>query len=177
MALAVRTSGDGAPIDAAVLQAVRDIDPSLPTFDVKPMTAVLSAATAQLTLIILALGGAAAVTMILGAVGLYGVLAYVVTLRRRELGIRLALGASPRAVATAMARYGVTLAVIGVVTGLALFALVARFLRTLLFGVSANDPVTLVSSALILLTIALLASWIPARRAARVDPASALRAE
>ena len=177
MALVVRTAGEGAPIAPAVRQAVRELDPTLPTFDVRPMSAVFSAATAQLSFVILLLGGAAAATLVLGAVGLYGVLAYVVTLRRRELGIRMALGASPRAVAAAMTRYGIGLASVGIVFGLGLFALVARFLRASLFGVTASDPLTLGGSALVLLTIAVLASWVPARRAARVDPADALRAE
>lgn len=141
------------------------------------MTAVVSAATAQLTFIILILGGAAVVTLLLGAIGLYGVLAYVVTLRTRELGIRIALGASPRAVGGAMARYGIALTSAGILCGLAIFALAARYLRTLLFGVAASDPLTLVGSALILLAIAILASWVPARRASNVDPAVALRAE
>jgi hypothetical protein len=177
MALVVRTAGAGATIDPAVRQAVRELDPTLPLFDVRPMTAVFRAATAQLSFIILVLGGAAAVTLILSAVGLYGVLAYVVTLRRRELGIRIALGATPRAVAAAMTRYGIALTSVGILFGLAIFALVARFLRALLFGVAASDPLTLGGSALTLLAVAMLASWVPARRAARVDPADALRAE
>ena len=177
MALVVRTAGDGPAIAPAVRQAVRELDPTLPLFDVRPMTAVFSAATAQLSFIILIIGGAAVVTLILSAVGLYGVLAYVVTLRRRELGIRMALGATPRAVAAAMARYGATLTGLGIALGLAIFALVARFLRALLFGVAAGDPLTLGGSAVTLLAIAMLASWMPARRAARVDPAEALRTE
>jgi putative ABC transport system permease protein len=177
MALVVRTARERTPIAAAVRQAVRELDPTLPTFDVRPMTAVFSAATAQLSFVILILGGAASVTLILGAVGLYGVLAYVVTLRRRELGIRIALGASPRAVAAAITRYGIVLTSAGIAVGLAMFALVARFLRAMLFGVAPVDPLTLGGSALILLAIAMLASWVPARRAARVDPAEALRAE
>ena len=181
MALVVRAAGGQtqaqAAIAPAVRQAVRELDPTLPLFDVRPMTAVLSAATAQLSFIILVIGGAAVVMLILAAVGLYGVLAYVVTLRRRELGIRIVLGATPRAVAAAMARYGLALTGVGIVLGLAIFALVARFLRALLFGVAASDPLTLGGSAMILLAIATLASWLPARRAARVDPVEALRAE
>jgi putative ABC transport system permease protein len=127
---------------------VRELDATLPLFDVRPMTAVFSGATAQLSFIILVLCGAAAMTLILSAVGLYAVPAYVVTLRRRELGIRIALGATPRAVAAAMTRYGITLSSVGIVVGLAIFALVARFLRALLFGVAASDPLTLGGSAL-----------------------------
>jgi predicted permease len=177
MALVIRTAGEQAPLAAAVAQVVRELDPTLPLFDVRPMTAVLGGATAELSFIILIMGGAAAATLILSAVGLYGVLAYVVTLRRRELGIRIALGATPRVVAAAMTRYGLGLAGAGIVLGLAIFALTARFLRALLFGVAAGDPVTLASATAILLAIAILASWVPARRAAGVDPAETLRTE
>jgi putative ABC transport system permease protein len=177
LALVVRTTGEATSITPAVQQAVRDLDPTQPIFDVRPMTAVFRKATAQLSFIILILGSAAAVTLVLGAVGLYGVLAYVVTLRRRELAIRIALGASPRAVAMAMTRYGIALTGIGIACGLAIFAVVARFLHLLLFGVAPSDPVTLGTSALILIAMAMLASWVPARRAARVHPADALRAE
>ncbi|MGE5101773.1 MAG: ADOP family duplicated permease [Deltaproteobacteria bacterium] len=177
MALVVRTKNESATIATAVQGAVREIDPTLPVFDARPMTAVVSAATAQLTFIILILGGAVAVTLVLGAVGLYGVLAYVVTLRTRELGIRIALGASPREVALGLMRYGITLALFGSAFGLVIFALVARYLRTLLFGVATTDPLTLGGSAIVLLVIAATASWVPARRASRVDPAETLRAQ
>jgi predicted permease len=177
MALVVRTATDATSLTAAVREAVRELDSALPLFDVRPMATVVSAASAQLTFIIFVLGGAAAVTLVLGAVGLYGVLAYVVTLRRRELGIRLALGASPRAVAVAMTRYGLTLAGLGVAGGLMIFMVVARFLRAQLFGITPGDPVTLTTAVLTLLAMAVLASWLPARRAAHVDPVEALRAE
>jgi ABC-type antimicrobial peptide transport system permease subunit len=176
MALAVRTRA-GASIGDGVQQAVRDLDPTLPVFDVRAMTVVVGAATAQLTFVIAILGAAAVVTVILGAVGLYGVLAYVVTLRARELGIRIALGATPRAVAAAMTRYGIGLTGVGIVVGLVVFALVARFLRALLFGVTPGDPLTLGVAVLLLVMVALVASWLPARRAARVDPASTLRTD
>jgi predicted permease len=177
MALVVRTKNESATIATAVQGAVHEIDPTLPVFDARPMAAVVTAATAQLTFIILILGGAVAVTLVLGAVGLYGVLAYVVTLRTRELGIRIALGASPREVALGLMRYGITLALSGSAFGLVIFALVARYLRALLFGVATTDPLTLGSSAMVLLVIAAVASWVPARRASRVDPADALRAQ
>jgi ABC-type antimicrobial peptide transport system permease subunit len=131
----------------------------------------------QLSFTIAILGAAAIVTLLLGAIGLYGVMAYLVTLRTRELGVRIALGADPRAVAMMMTNQGLVLTAIGIGGGLVLFALVARFLRSFLFGVAASDPVTITGAALLLVAIAALASWIPARRAARVDPADALRAE
>jgi putative ABC transport system permease protein len=177
MALVVRATNEPAALGTEMQRAVREIDPTLPVFDARPMAAIVSGATAQLTFIILILGGAVVVTLVLGAIGLYGVLAYVVTLRTRELGIRIALGATPAEVALGLMQYGIALALIGTAFGLAIFALVARSLRTLLFGVATTDPVTLVGSALVLLAIAGLASWVPARRASRLDPANVLRAQ
>jgi putative ABC transport system permease protein len=177
MALVVRTMNARVSVAPAVQQAVHNLDPTLPIFDTRPMGEVLAAATAQLAFIIFILGGATVVTLILGAVGLYGVLAYVVTLRTRELGIRIALGASPREVAVAMMKYGIALSAIGTACGLGIFALSARFLRALLFGVATYDPAALGGATLTLTAIAGLASWVPARRAARIDPSDALRTE
>jgi putative ABC transport system permease protein len=101
----------------------------------------------------------------------------VVTLRTRELGVRVALGASPRSVAVMMTRQGLALTLAGIAGGLVLFLIIARFLRSFLYGVSANDPLTLILAAAFLLLVATLASWLPARRASRVDPANVLRAE
>jgi putative ABC transport system permease protein len=177
LALVVRLADAQMSVRGGVQQALHDLDPTLPLFDVKPMSAVMSEATAQLSFTTLILGSAAAMTLILGAVGLYGVLAYIVTLRQRELGIRLALGASPRSVAAALTRDGLALVLAGLAVGLPIFAAAARFLRGFLFGVTAGDPLTLSGATAVLLLTAMLASWLPARRAARVDPAGALRAE
>jgi ABC-type antimicrobial peptide transport system permease subunit len=141
------------------------------------MTTVFDASMAQLSFIIVILGGAAIVTLVLGGIGLYGVMAYVVTLRTKELSVRIALGAEPRAVAAMMTRQGLAITAIGVGAGLALFALVARFLRSFLYGVAPGDPLTVAAAVLMLVSIAALASWIPARRASRVDPVDALRAD
>jgi predicted permease len=177
MALVVKTVGEPTAITAAVQRVVRDLDPTLPAYDVRPMTAVLSASTAQLSFTIAILGAAALVTLLLGAIGLYGVMAYLVTLRTRELGVRIALGAQPRAVAMMMTNQGLVLTAFGIGGGLVLFALVARFLRSFLFGVAVTDPVTIGAASLMLVAIAALASWLPARRASQVDPADSLRAE
>jgi predicted permease len=177
MALVVRTAGDPSSIVPAVQRLVRDLDPTLPTFDVKLMTSVVSASVAQLQFTMVILAAAAVVTLLLGAIGLYGVMAYVVTLRTRELGVRIALGAQPSAVAAMMTRQGMVLTAFGIVAGLGLFALVARFLRSLLYGVAPTDPLTLAGASLMLIAIAVLSSWIPARRASRVDPADALRSD
>jgi predicted permease len=177
MAIVLKTRGDPTSITRAVQGVVRDLDPTLPTFDVRPMTAVMRASMAQLSFTSTIIGAAAIVTLLLGAIGLYGVMAYLVTLRTRELGVRIALGAQPRTVAAMMTRQALVLAAIGIASGLAVFAVVARFLRSFLFGVSPSDPVTLVAASTVLIGIAALAGWIPARRASRVDPANTLRAD
>jgi ABC-type antimicrobial peptide transport system permease subunit len=104
-------------------------------------------------------------------------MAYVVTLSMREMGVRLALGATPRSVVAMLTRQGVLLAAVGIGVGLVLFAAVTRFLRTLLFGVAPSDPLTLAVTSLILIAIAALASWIPARRTSRLDPVDVLRVD
>jgi predicted permease len=177
MALVVRTAGEPTAITTAVQRAVRELDPTLPLFDIRPMTAVAAASMAQLSFTILVLGAAAIVTLVLGAVGLYGVMAYVVSLRTRELAVRIALGATPQAIVRMLTQQGVIVTAFGVGGGLLLFVFVARTLRSFLFGVASTDPVTLAGASLLLVAIAALASWIPARRTARVDPADVLRAE
>jgi predicted permease len=177
MGLVVRTTSDPTSITSAVQRAVRELDPTLPLFDVRTMTEVTAASMAQLSFTIIVLGAAALVTLILGAVGLYGVMAYVVSLRTRELAVRIALGATPSAVVRMLTKQGVAVTGVGIASGLVLFVVVARALKSLLFGVASTDPVTLVSASLLLVGIAALASWLPARRTSRVDPADVLRAE
>jgi len=177
MALVVRTAGEPTAITSAVQRVVRDLDPGLPLFQVRTMTAVAAASMAQLSFTILVLGAAALVTLVLGAVGLYGVMAYVVSLRTRELAVRIALGATPGAIVRMLTTQGVAVTAFGIAGGLALFVVVARALRSLLYGVASMDPVTLASASLLLVGIAALASWLPARRTSRVDPADVLRAE
>jgi ABC-type lipoprotein release transport system permease subunit len=177
LALVVKTTVDPATVRNPVEGVIRELDPTLPTFEVQPMSAVMRESMARLSFMIVMLGAAAAVTLLLGAIGLYGVMAYVVTLRTRELGVRVALGASPRSVTAMMTRQGLALTAAGIAGGLVLFALAARFLRSFLYGVAPSDPVTLVIASMLLAAIAALASWIPARRASRLDPADVLRAD
>ena len=177
MSLVVRTGGEPTAITPAVQRVVRDLDPSLPLFDVRPMSEVAAASMAQLSFTILVLGAAALVTLILGAVGLYGVMAYVVSLRTRELAVRIALGATPSSVIRMLTTQGVAVTGFGIAAGLVLFVIMARALKSLLYGVASTDPVTLVGASLLLVAIAALASWLPARRTSRVDPADVLRAE
>ena len=177
MALVVRTAGDPAAVVAPVRDIVRRLDPAVPIFDVEEMSDVVRASTARLSLALAVMAAAALVTLVLGAIGLYGVMAYMVALRTRELGIRIALGAEPARLARAVALRGLGLVVMGLVGGLVLYAAAAPLLRGFLYGVTAADPVTLGGATLALLVTASLASWLPARRAARVDPTVALRAE
>lgn len=177
MALVVRTTGEIASLAPAVHRIVGDLDASLPLFDVQSMTTAVRASTARLRFTVLVLGAAAIVTLALGALGLYGVMRYVVTLRRREIGIRIALGASPSAVAGATTREAMGVTAIGLAAGLALFAVVAPLARSTVFGVAAWDPVAVGGAVVLLLAAAFFASWIPARRAARVDPVETLRAD
>ena len=177
MGLVVRTTGDPNAAVRPVQSIVHELDPTLPLFDIKPMTEVVRSSLAQLSFTMLIIGVAAGVTLLLGAIGLYGVIAYVASLRTRELGLRIALGATPREVAGMVTRQGITLTAIGIGAGLVLFALVARFIRSLLFGVAPSDPLTLIAVSLVLIAVAALASWLPARRASKVDPMVALRAE
>ncbi len=177
MGLVVRTTGDPNAIIRPVQGVVRALDPTLPLFDVRPMTEVVRGSLARLSFTMLIIGLAAAVTLLLGTIGLYGVTAHVASLRTREFGIRIALGAPPSSVVGQVTRQGIALTGAGLAAGLLIFALVARFIRSLIFGVAPSDPLTLAAVALVLLGTTALASWIPARRAARVDPMEALRAD
>ena len=177
MVLVVKTAGDPDAVRGPVQKVIRELDPTLPTFKVQAMRTVLKASMARLSFLIAMLGAAAVVTLMLGAIGLYGVMSYVVSLRTREMGVRVALGATPRSVAAMMTGEGLTLTAIGVVGGMILFALTSRFLRAFLYGIAPGDPLTLIAAAAVLTLVAMLATWVPARRASRVDPATTLREE
>jgi predicted permease len=177
VAVVARTRGDVAAAERAIRGVVHDLDPTVPTFEARSMAEVVRASTARLAFVLVILGAAAGVTLLLGIVGLYGVIAFVVSLRTRELGLRIALGATPRAVAAMVSRGGLALSAAGALGGTVVAAIVSRFLRAFLFEVTPMDPVTLAVAILVLTASALAASWIPARRAARLDPARALRVD
>ena len=177
MALVVKTRGAAASVVAPIRRIVHDLDPAVPIFNVQTMSDIVRASTARLSLTLTLMTAAAAITLVLGTIGLYGVVAYMVALRTRELGIRVALGADPRRLAQSVAMSGMTLLASGVVCGFGLYAVMTPFLREFLYGVTAADPVTLFGATAVLVATASLASWLPARRAARIDPAMALRAE
>lgn len=177
MFIAVRTSGDPAPVVSAVRREVSRIDPSLPLSLVRTMDEVMSQTLARPRFLTLALTLFAGIALTLAAVGIYGVISYSVTQRTREFGIRMALGAQHRAVLAQVLKRGLLLTIGGVAIGLVGAFALTRFLSGFLFGVTPTDPVTFVAVSLLLSVIAVLASYVPARRATHVDPLTALRAE
>ena len=177
VSLVAKGPGDAGAIGAAMREAVRAADPSLPVFNVRTMDEYLARTLSPKRLILLLLALFAAVALLLAAVGLYGVMSYAVAQRTSEIGIRMALGAPPRAVQRLVVGQSLLLTAGGVAAGLAAAYSLTRLMTTLLFGVSATDPATFAGVAALLAAVALLAAWIPARRASRVDPLVALRYE
>jgi len=177
MYLAVRTQADPASLIAAVTREARAMEPNVPIYDVKTMEQWLSESLARRRFAMIALGLFAVVAMLLAAVGIYGVMSYTVAQRTREIGIRVALGAQTGDVLRLVVGQGMTLAGVGVGLGLVAAFVVTRVMVSLLFGVGTTDPVTFAGIALLLASVALLACYLPARRAAKVDPMVALRYE
>ena len=174
---AIRTDRAGSPtLLKEIQQAVWSINGNLPVAAVQTLSEIQAESMSQTTFALVMLGIAAAVALTLGVVGIYGVISYVAAQRTREIGIRMALGAAERDVSRLFLRQGLILSSIGIVLGMVAAAAVTRLMSALLFGVSAVDPVTYAAMAMGLGGIAMLASYLPARRAARVDPALALRA-
>ncbi|HKG96143.1 MAG TPA: FtsX-like permease family protein, partial [Gemmatimonadaceae bacterium] len=173
--LVIRGDRDPAALTAAVRREVRALDPNLPLASIRTLEDVVGSWAAERRLTMLVLSGLAFVALALAAVGIYGVMAYSVAQRTQELGIRMALGASPRDVLALVVRQGAGLAAVGIALGLGGALALTRLMSGMLFEVSATDPVTFGAIALVLAAIATLASYIPARRATRVNPVDALR--
>ncbi len=174
----VRTAGgDPAALGRAVEGVVRAVDPNQPVSDIRPLDEVVSRSLLRPRVASAALGLFAAAALLLAAIGVYGVVAYGVSQRRGEFGVRLALGAQPGDVVRLVLRQSMTMVLGGVVVGAALAVPLSSTLRSLLFGVGPGDPLTLAAVAALLALAGVLASYVPARRGTRVDPVSALRAE
>jgi putative ABC transport system permease protein len=175
--LAIRTSGRAESLIAAVRAQLREIDSDLPLTQVMPMTEVVARSVWQPRLYTALFGVFAAVALILATVGIYGVVSYAVTQRTREIGLRMALGAQRQDVLRLVVGQGVMLASIGVGTGLAAALALTRLMSSLLFGVTTTDPLTFAAVSVLLAGVALGACFVPAFRAAKVDPMVALRYE
>jgi putative ABC transport system permease protein len=177
MNLIVRTSGDPPALIAAARTCVFEVDRDQPVTDVKSMDEVLDAASSKPRFATSLLGALSGTALLLALVGIYGVIAYSVTERTRDMGIRMALGAERADILRLVLRQGMALVTIGVVLGLVTSLVLTRLLTSLLYHVSVTDPLTFGASAALFLTVAVAASYFPARRATRVDPATALRCE
>ncbi len=177
MMLVARTNGDADRTAAQMLAVLREIDPNLMAIQVKTMSRHLAAMLLPAQLGAMAFMLFAALALLLAVIGVYGVVSYAVSRRAREAGIRLAVGAQPRAVVRLLMREGAALVMVGTAIGLLLGLGAAQVLRTLLYGVGTNDPVTFVAAPLLLAGVGAAAAFLPARRAGRVDPASVLRSE
>ena len=181
MGLAVRTEGDPRGMATAVLNAIRSVDAQQPIFRVSTMEQIVADSTTQRRFTTILLAVFAVVALLLTAVGLYGVMSYSITQRTQEIGIRMALGAQRGSVLRMVIGQGMTLALAGIVLGLVMSLVLAlflgRYMKDLLFGVTAIDPIMFVIIPVVMGGAAMLASYIPARRATKVDPVIALRYE
>jgi predicted lysophospholipase L1 biosynthesis ABC-type transport system permease subunit len=177
MAVVLRVAGDPLAAVATAREALRAADPRLPMINPRTVDSVVKDSMAATSFTVLMLGIAAGIALLLGTVGIYGVISYIVSRRTQEIGVRMALGAPGEVVLRSVLRQGMVLTGFGLLIGLLGSWGLSSALSSLLYGVAATDPVTFLATAVLLGSVALLATWIPARRASRVDPVEALRAE
>jgi predicted permease len=171
----LRTAGDPGTLGDAIRPEVEAVDPNVPVYAVRTMEDVIARSMAERRFALQILGFFAGVALLLAAIGIYGVMAYTFSQRRHEIGIRMALGAQPRDILRMALSEGMTLVAIGLGSGLVGALILTRFLRSMLYAVSPNDPLTFVALPAVLAAVALLACFVPARRATQVDPLVALR--
>ena len=177
MNVVVRSAGEPAMLTTVVREALRAIDPDEATSTFRTMDDVVSSSAASDRFNTLLLGAFAAIALLLTAAGIFGVLSYLVTQRTREIGLRMALGAQPKDVLHVIVGHGLRLVLLGLSIGVATALLVTRWMSSVLFDVKPSDPLTFSAVAAVLAAVAFLASYIPVRRAMRVDPMVALRHE
>jgi putative ABC transport system permease protein len=177
MSVLVKTSGNPLQIVPAIRSAIQSVDRDQPMTQIRSLEEDLSSSVGQQRVSALLLGIFAALALVLAAIGIYGVTSYSVAQRVKEIGIRIAMGAQPRDVLRLILGFGAKLAVIGVVIGVIAALALTQLMKSMLFGVTATDPLTLGAVSLTLVAVTLLACYIPARRAMNVDPVIALRAE
>ena len=177
VAVIVRTAAEPAAVTHAIEDVVRGIDKDLPLYSVRTMDEMLDASIARQRMSMVVFVVFAGVALVLASIGLYGVVAHGVTERTHEIGVRMALGAERRHVLALVVRQGLSMAVLGTVVGLAAALALSRSIESLLFRVAPTDPATFAAVIVMLLGVATIACYVPAWRAARVDPTQALRAE
>jgi predicted permease len=177
MDVVVKVAGDPLEAVGVLREALGAVDPRLPMINPRTVGTIVEESLAATSFTVLLLGIAAGIALLLGTVGIYGVLSYIVSRRVQEIGVRMALGAPAEAVLRSVVGQGMKLTVVGLLAGLFGAWGLSRALASLLYGVTATDPVTFVSTALLLAFVALAATWIPARRASRIDPVEAMRLE
>ena len=177
ISLSARVAGDPHLFAAPLRKLVSQIDPQQPVYLVQTGEEIVAGSISDRRLNLILLGIFAAVALLLATVGIYGVMSYSVEQRTKEIGIRMALGAEAGSVLRLIVGHGARLAALGIAAGVAGALALSRVMATLLYGVSATDPLVYVALGALLALVALAASWVPARRAVRVDPAVALRAE
>ena len=175
--LVVRTDSREGETLSAIRGIVRALDSAIPTYDEGSLRQLVDNSSARARALVVLLAIASVVTSLLAAVGLYGIMAYAVSIRRRELGIRMALGARPRDVSHMVSLVGLRLAGVGIAVGIASTLLTSQLLRGLLYGVSPTDLVTLSVTPVAVFVVAFVATWIPARQAAALHPSEALRSQ
>jgi ABC-type antimicrobial peptide transport system permease subunit len=168
-------AAESVPVIPALRALITSIDPKVPLARPASMTELHAQALAQPRLLATLLGAFAAAALLLALIGIYGVIAYAVSHRTTEMGIRLALGATPKQVVSLVLGDGLKLGAIGLAIGVAGGLVAANGISTLLYGVAPRDPLTFAGAALVILATAMIGSWLPARRAARVEPTQALR--
>ena len=173
----LRTAGDPADLRAAAREQVRVLDANVPVSEVVTMTDVVAQSNSRPRFYLLLLVTFAAVAVVLAAVGIYGVMSYSVSRRTQEIGVRIALGAGRGEVVGMIVREGLAMAAAGSAVGLAGAFALTRLMARLLYGVGPTDAVTFVAVPVLLALVAIAASWLPARRAVRIDPIAALRNE
>jgi ABC-type antimicrobial peptide transport system permease subunit len=175
--LVMRTRGDPAAVAPAARRVIASVDPEQPVSSVRTMDEIVDLNVADRQQQMELLGAFAGLALLLASIGLYGVLSYAVTQRSREIGLRMALGASASSVVRMIVGRGLALTGVGLAIGLATAWAATRAMKNLLYGVGATDPMTFATVALVLGCVALLACWAPARRASRLDPIVVLREE
>jgi len=177
MDVVVRVAGDPLNAIAGAREALRAVDPRLPMINPRTVEAVVEDSMASTSFTVLLLGIAAGIALLLGTVGIYGVISFIVSRRTQEIGVRMALGAPAKVVLRSVVGQGMILTGVGMAVGLVGAWALSRALASLLYGVTTTDPLTFGGTALLLGLVALMATWVPARRASRVDPVEALRME